>query len=338
MAPLRARDEPRPRRSMTISDYMGDLERELRRRRAPRARLLRETEDHLHDLSAELAADGLGHEQAEARAVTQFGAAATIAARFAEATASTAAHRAVTVTVAAFIAYTGVFVAFATAASPLLRDFPQGAGSFLGLQLAAVALGVACVRSLRWRGAVAAPTAEVTAIARALSVAGVVLLGAAAAELAVAVSRPAGVIAWSDGRRLTLTFAAALAVLLLSAIAAAVRAAAHAHAVHSLPSRRVDSNAAALLADDVETLLARARLPQASRTLRGLLAHPWPATLALAALAFVAVSAAGVVSSGRAGLAGAVALAAAEASMIVFGFVAFGRTLGLRDAAPRRAR
>jgi len=322
---------------MTISDYMGDLERELRRRRAPRARLLRETEDHLHDLSAELAADGLGHEQAEARAVTQFGAAATIAARFAEATASTAAHRAVTVTVAAFVAYTGVFVAFATAASPLLRDFPQGAGSFLGLQLAAVALGVACVRSLRWRGALAAPTAEVTAIARALSVAGVVLLGAAAAELAVAVSRPAGVIAWSDGRRLTLTFAAALAVLLLSAIAA-VRAAAHAHAVHSLLNRRVDSNAAALLADDVETLLARARLPQASRTLRGLLAHPWPATLALAALAFVAVSAAGVVSSGRAGLAGAVALAAAEASMIVFGFVAFGRTLGLRDAAPRRAR
>jgi HAAS len=322
---------------MTINDYMADLERELRRRRALRARLLRETEDHLHDLCAELAADGLAHEQAEARAVTQFGAAATIAARFAEATASTTAHRAVTVTAAAFVAYTGVFVAFATAASPLLRDFPQGAGSFLGLQLAAVALGVAFVRSLRWRGALAAPTAEVTAIARALSVAGVVLLGAAAAEVAVAVSRPAGVIAWSDGRWLTLAFAAALAVLLFSAIAA-VRAAAQAHAVHSLPSGRVHSNAAALLADDVETLLARARLPQASRALRGLLAHPWPATLALAVLAFVAVSAAGVVSSGRAGLAGAVALAAVEASMIVFSFVAFGRTLGLRDAARRRAR
>ena len=220
LAPLRARDEPRPRRSMTISDYMAELERELRRRRAPRARLLRETEDHLHDLCAELAAGGLAHEQAEARAVAQFGAAATIAARFAEATASTTAHRAVTVTAAAFVAYTGVFVAFATAASPLLRDFPQGAGSFLALQLAAVALGVAFVRSLRWRGAPAAPTAELTAIARALSVAGVVLIGAAVAEAAVAVSRPAGVIAWSDGRWLTLAFAAALAVLLLAAIAA----------------------------------------------------------------------------------------------------------------------
>ena len=323
---------------MTIDEYVAELESELRRRRAPRARLLRETEDHLHDLCAELAAGGLAHEQAEARAVTQFGAAATIAARFAEATASTTAHRAVTVTAAAFVAYAGVFVAFATTASPLLRDFPQGAGSFLALQLAAVALGVAFVRSLRWRGELAAPTAELTAMARALSVSSVVLIGAAVTEATVAVSRPAGVIAWSDGRRLTLAFAATLAVLLLSAIAA-LRAAAQAQAVHSLPSRHVHSSAAALLADDVETLLARAGLPQAaSRTVRGLLAHPWAATLALAALAFVALSAAGVASSGRAGLAGAAALAAVEASLIVFSFGAFGRTLGLRDTARHRAR
>jgi hypothetical protein len=321
---------------MTINDYMVDLERELRRRRAPGARLLQETEDHLHDLCAELAADGLTYDQAEARAVTQFGAAATIAARFAEATASTTVHRAVTVTAAAFLAYTGVFVAFATAASPLLRDFPQGACSFLALQLAAVALGVAFVRSLRWRGALAAPTAELAAIARALSVACTALIGAAVAETAVAVSRPAGVIAWSHGRWLTLVFAAALAVLVLSAIAA-VHAAAQAQAVHSLPRRLIHSGAAALLADDLETLLTRARLTNASRTLRGLLAHSWPATLALAALAFVAVSAAGVVSSGRAGLVGAVVLAAVEASAIVVSFLAFGRTLGLRDAARQRA-
>jgi hypothetical protein len=321
---------------MTINDYMVDLERELRRRRAPRARLLRETEDHLHELCAELTADGLSHEQAEACAVTQFGAAATIATRFAEATASTTAHRAVTVTAGAFVAYTGVFVAFATAGSPLLRDFPQGAGSFLALQLAAVALAVAFVRSLRWRGALAAPTAELTAIARALSVAGAVLIGAAVTEAAVAVSRPAGVIAWSHGRWMTLAFAAAVFVLLLSSVAA-VRAAAKAQAVRSLPSRHVHS-AAALLVDDVDALFARARLPRASRMLRGLLAHPWPATLALAAFAFVAVSAAGVVSSGRAGLGGAAALAATEATLIIFSFLAFGRMLGLRDAARHRAR
>jgi hypothetical protein len=153
----------------------------------------------------------------------------------------------------------------------------------------------------------------------------------------VAVSRPAGVIAWSQGRWLTVVFAAALAALLLSAIAA-VRAASRAQAVHSMSSRHLQSSAAELLADDVETLLARARLPEASRIVRGLLAHPWPATLSLAALAFVAVIAAGVVSSGRAGLDGAAALAAVEASLIVFSFVAFERTLGLRDARRHRPR
>jgi hypothetical protein len=322
---------------MTIDDYIGELEHELRRRRAPRARLLKETEDHLHDVCAELTADGLAHEQAEARAVTQFGAAATIAARFAEATASTTAHRAVTVTAAAFVVYASVFVAFATAASPLLRDFPQGAGSFMALQLAAVALGVASVRALRWRGSQAAPTAELTAITRALSVAGVVLIGAGVAEAAVALSRPAGVIAWSDGRGLTLAFAAALTLLLVSMVIA-VRAAAQAQAVNALPTRQEHSSSAALLADDVENLLARARLQRASRALRPCFAHPWPTTLALAALAFVAVSAAGLATSGRDGVAGATELAFIEASLIVLSFVAFGRTLGLRDAARHKAR
>jgi len=322
---------------MTIDDYLAELERELRRRHAPRARLLSEAEDHLRDLSAELAADGLAVEQAEARAVTRFGGAATIAARFAEATASTSAHRAVTVAAAAFVAYAGVVVAFATAASPLFRDFPQGAGSFLALQPAALALGVALVRSLRWRGVPATPTAELTAIARALSVAAAALIGAAVAEAAVALTRPAGVIAWSHGRWLTLAFAAAFAVLLLSSIAA-VRAAVQARAVDSPPTRHAHDGAAALLADDVETLLARARLPQASLVVRGLLAHQWQATVALAALAFVAVSAAGALSSGRAGLAGAAALAAVEASLVVFSFAAFGRPLGLREPARHRTR
>jgi len=321
---------------MTIAEYMAELERELRRRRAPRARLLKETEEHLHDLRAELVAAGLAPDQAEARAVARFGAAATIAARFAEATASTTAHRAVTVIAAAFMAYAGVFVAFATAASPLLRDFPQGAASFFALQLAAVALGVGLLRSLRWRGATAAPTAELTAIARALSVACIVLIGAAVAEAAVAVSRPAGIIAWSHGRWLTLAFAAALVVLLLSSIAA-VRTAAQTHAAHSLPSRQIHRSAAALLADDLEALLARARLPHAARIPRGLLAHPWPATLALAALAFVAVCVASVVSRGRASLTGATVLAAVEAMLIVCSFAAFGRTLGLHDPARHRS-
>jgi len=106
---------------MTIIDYLADLERELRRRRALRVRVLHEVEDHLRDLCAELVAGGYPHDQAEARAVNQFGAAATVAARFAEATASTTAHHSVTLTAAAFASYAGVFVAFATSASPVLR-------------------------------------------------------------------------------------------------------------------------------------------------------------------------------------------------------------------------
>jgi hypothetical protein len=319
---------------MTITDYLAELERELRLRRAPRVRLLREVEDHLRDLCAELVADGHASDRAEARAVRQFGAAATVAARFAEATASTTAHRSVTIAVAAFAAYAGVFIAFATAASPLLRDFPQGAASFFGLQLAAVALLVAAVRSLRWRGEVAPPAAELKAITRGLAVACVALIGAAAAEGAVALSRPAGVIVWSDGRWLTVAFAAAVGVLLLSTLSAA-RAGAQAQAVEVLPSVRAHSTATALLTEDVDALLGRASLSWVGQALRALLAHSWAATFTLAALAFVAVSLAGVADSDGSGLAGAAVLGALEASLILVSFLALGRTLGLRDAARR---
>jgi hypothetical protein len=125
--------------------------------------------------------------------------------------------------------------------------------------------------------------------------------------------------------------------LLLAAIGV-VRAGAQAQAVHAMPSRREHSSAAALLADDVEALLSRSRLLRASRAPRALLEHPWTATLALAALAFVAVGAAGIATSRRAGVAGATALAFVEASLIILSFVAFGRMLGLRDAARHTAR
>jgi hypothetical protein len=320
---------------MTIDDYLDQLERELRRRRAPAPRLLREAEDHLHDLAGEHVAAGLEPERAEAQAVEQFGAAATVAARFAEATASTEAHRAVGLSLVAFAAYAGVFVAFGTVASPLLRDFPQGAASFFALQVAAVALIVAAVRSLRWRGAAAMPTSELRAIAHALSGASVALVGAALAEGAVALTRPAGVIAWSNGRWLTLAFAAALGVLLLSAVAA-VRSGAQAQATAALPSRRTHRSAVELLGEDVDALMERARMPGASRrAVRALLAHPWRATLAVAAAAFLAVSATGFAESGSSGLSGAAVLGAVEASLVIVSFLAFGHLLGLRERQPQ---
>src|SRR4051794_27114223 len=120
---------------MTIDHYLRELERELRLRRAPRARLLTELREHLGDLSAELAADARSHADAESQAVARFGAAANVAARFPQATASTTAHRAVNAAAVAVVGYAGVLVMFATA-SPLLRDFPQGATSFFAFQLA----------------------------------------------------------------------------------------------------------------------------------------------------------------------------------------------------------
>jgi hypothetical protein len=309
---------------VTIGDYLVELERELSRRRAPRARLLREAAEHLRDLAEEFAGE-VPREQAEARAVRQFGAAATVAARFALATASTAARRAVAATAAAFVAYAGVYVAFATAASPLLRDFPQGAPTFFALQLAGVALVVASVRSLRWRRELAAPAAELTAIGRAVALATVALVAAVGGEAAVALSRPAGVVVWNDGRWLTLAFTGVLVVSLLAALASA-RAAAQAQAVDALPREA----RAALRADDVDELLRRARLAALARSARALLAHPWLATVAIAALAFVTVIAVGVAGSGASALVGAAVLGAVEASLIVVCFAAFGGLLGLR--------
>jgi hypothetical protein len=312
---------------MTIDDYLSELERELRLRRAPRARLLAEVEGHLRDLSAELAADEHSPADAESQAVARFGDAATVAARFAQATASTTAQRAVNAASAALVGYAAVLVIFATA-SPVLRDFPQGAASFFAFQLATVSLGVALVRSLRWRGQVAAPTTALVAIARAVAVATIALVVAGVAEAAVALSRPAGVIPWSEGRWLTLAFAAA-GVGVVAATLAALRASAQAAAVATLPSQ--DMNRATLL-DDFDALAEKARLPQvARRGAAALLVHPWSATLLVAAAAFGTMTAVGAAGD-HGSLAGSSVLGGIEAAVIVAAFAAFGHLLGLRSA------
>ena len=315
---------------MTIAAYLEQLERELRLRRAPRLRLLEEVDHHLRDLADELAGDGLSRTQAEERAIARFGDATTVAAGFAEAAASTTTRRAVRAAVAAFVGYAVLVVAFATAASPLLRDFPQGAASFLAIQVAAVALAVAGVRSLRWRGVVAAPSGELAAIARCLFVVCCALLAAGVCEAGVALSRPAGVIAWSDGRWLTLGFAVAVLLLLLSGLSAA-RAAAQASAVAALPTRR-ERTCAESLAANVDALLRGTRLPAVRRIALTALARPWQTMSLTAVAAFLAVTAAGF----RDGLAGAVVLGAFETTAIVVAFVTLGRMLGLRKEPRER--
>jgi hypothetical protein len=317
---------------MTIAAYLEELERELRLRRAPRVRLLEEVDHHLRDLAGELAGGGLSQAQAEERAIARFGDATTVAAGFAEAAASTTTRRAVRAAVASFAGYAVVFVAFGTAASPLLRDFPQGAASFFAIQVAAVALAVAAVRSLRWRGVAAAPSGELAEIARCLFVVCVVLLAAGVCEAGVALSRPAGVIAWSEGRWLTLGLAVAVLLLLVSGLSAA-RAAAQASAVAALPMRRERTRAESLV-DNVDVLLRGTRLPAVRRIALTALARPWQTMSLTAATAFLAVTAAGF----REGLAGAVALGAFETTAIMVSFLALGGLLGLREGATRSRR
>jgi hypothetical protein len=314
---------------MTIVSYLGELERELRLRRAPRGRLLQEVEHHLRDLADELAGSGLSRAQAEERAIERFGDAASVAAGFAEATASSTARRAVGAAAAAFAGYSVIAVAFATAASPLLRDFPQGAASFFAIQVAAVALAVAAVRSLRWRGVVAAPSGELAAISRCLLVACLALLAAGVCEAGVALSRPAGVVAWTEGRWLTIGFAASVVLVLMSGLSAA-RAGAQATAVVALPTRRERTRAESLAAD-VDALLRATRLPAARRVAHAALARPWRTMTLTAVAAFLAVTAVGFSD----GLAGAAVLGAVETAAIVVGFVTLGGLLGLRERPTR---
>lgn len=323
----------------TITAYLAELERQLRRRRAPRSRLLREVEDHLHDAVDELTAGGVARADAEARAVRRFGAAASVAAHIAAAAASTTAHRCVDLAGVAFVSYVAGLLAFAGSASSEARDFPQGAPSFFAIQLAAVALALALVRSWRWRSQVAVPRAELTFLARALVLCVGALATAAGGETLLALTRPAGVVVWDAAQWSTLGFVATAVVVLLAALGA-VRAAAQAAAIGALPDDDArDRRGATMLLDDVVALTPRVSLSFSSR-LGALhpLRHPWRVASLLAALAFVAVT--GVQLVGSDGLhhasvgGGAALLGLLEAVAIIGCFALFGRFLGLRDAAP----
>jgi hypothetical protein len=324
----------------TITAYLAELEQQLRRRRAPRARLLREVEGHLDDTVEELTASGVARADAEAEAVRRFGAAANVAARFAAAAASTTAHRAVDLASVAFVGYVASFLAFASSASSAVRDFPQGAPSFFAIQLAAVALGVAFVRSWRWRSQLAVPRAELTFLARALALGVAALAMSAVGETLLALTRPAGVVVWDAAHWLTLGFAAAAVVVLVAALGT-VRAAAQVAAVGALPgdSDARDRRGAAMLLDDVVALTPRLPLSPSFR-LNALhpLRHPWRLVSLLAAHAFVAVTGVQLVSSEglhhASIIGGATLLGLFEAVAIIGCFALFGRFLGLRDAGP----
>jgi uncharacterized protein YukE len=161
-----------------VAAYVHELARELRMRRAPRRRLLAEVEDHLRSTADELAAVGRSAAEAEREAVARFGAAAEVAHGFAHATASSTARAALAWAGAAFLAYGATALLFIATAPSWLRalviDEERLRLVANGALIAVLAVGVG-----------------------------------AAAELLVALTRPAAA-PWSDASALIATFAASL--------------------------------------------------------------------------------------------------------------------------------
>jgi hypothetical protein len=303
-----------------IADYLDRLELELRLKRAPRRRLLAEVEDHLRDSASELGAD-LSPAEAERRAVERFGAAATVARHFAQTVAASSALRSSYLLGAAFVAYAATVMLFALTAGPEFADFPQGAPSTLALQVMGVAFAVTFVRTVRWRRSPLVPEDRL----RLLANGAVVGIGAGVCGLAlealVALTRPAGVLPWSDQLLVAATFAVAAATTLVAAVAAAA-AAFRSSLLASLPGSEVGGRGALpTLVDDVGDVLPGARRPLAALFSR-------PAVL----LCLVTVLAFGAVASSATP---ALALGLLEATAIVAGYLLLGRSLGLRSGEAR---
>jgi len=315
-----------------IDEYLGELTRRLRLCRAPGKRLVLEVEDHLREATAEAVAVGVPPVVAEQQAVERFGDAADVAARFAEAAALTVAKRSVAAAALAVVAYAGVAAAFAIAASPLMRDFPQGAPTFFGLQLALVALGAAWVRVLYWRRELAMPATELRVVTRSTSIATASVLFAAVLEAALALARPAGFIAWSEAPALVVAVGCAFVLAAASAIVA-TRASAQRHALDALPRSRRRKPAEQPRDHGRGARAAAAILSTVER-------RPWTAAITAAMFAVALVAAMNLAGSDSAHhasiLSGAVVAGSVEAGAIIVGFAAFSRMLGLREPVVRR--
>jgi hypothetical protein len=308
-----------------IARYLDQLDRELRVKRAPRRRLLAEAADHLHSAADELEAPSVARVEAERQAVERFGAAAVVARRFAHAVASTGARSALAWVAAAYAAYAAAAFVFVVSAPAWLRDFPQGAPSALGLQVATLALALSGVRALRCRGELLIDEQRLRLIGNGLAVATLALAGGAACELLLAVTRPAAA-PWHDAVAVIAVYAVAAAAALVAAFVA-VGALARTRLLSSLPrARGGELGDTALLVDDVAA---------AAPTLRPLVVaittRPLPGCAGIAAIAFMAL--AGLDLLDASSLTGAVATGLFEAAAVVAAYLGLSRALGLR--APR---
>lgn len=316
--------------SGAIDSYLDQLDVELRLTRAPRRRLLAEVEDHLRASAAEIAAD-TGVEGAELRAVERFGSAAAVARGFAVAVAATSARRSTHSLGLAFAAYVVACLLFASTASSEFADFPQGAPSALALQFAAVAVAVSLVRALRWRGSTDTPEDRIRFLANGSVIGAAALAVGLGCETAIALTRPAGVLPWQNLPLVALAFSVAIGAALVAGLTAAA-AASRTSGLTAVPGARPLVRAPVpTLADDAGALVPRARRP-----VTALLERPRLLVTAVAAVALggtLISQVGGQPFTHHASIAlPALALAAVEALCVLVGYLALGRSLGLRRA------
>lgn len=316
--------------SGAIDSYLERLDVELRLNKAPRRRLLAEVEDHLRASAAEIAAD-TGAEEAELRAVERFGSAATVARGFAVSVAATSARRSTYSLGLAFSAYVVACLLFASTASSQFADFPQGAPSALALQVVAVAFAVSLVRTLRWRGSTDTPEDRIRFLANGSVIGAAAVAVGIAGETVVALTRPAGVLPWRELPLVAIAFGAAVGAALLAGFAAAA-AASRTSALRAVPGiRPLTRDSLPTLVDDVVALV-----PHARRPVTALFERPRLLMTVFAAVALVGVFVSQV--GGRpfthhaSILLPALALAALEALCVLAGYLAIGRSLGLRGS------
>jgi len=313
-----------------IADYLDRLDGELRLQRAPRRRLLAEVEDHLRSSALETGADVCEHE-AERAAVERFGAAATVARRFAHTVAATSARRSVGRLGVAFAAYVAASAAFMATADPQFADFPQGAPSALALQIAAVAVAVSLIRSRRWRDSTLVPDDRIRFLANGAAIGATSLALGLLCEAIVAATRPAGVLPW-DGVPLVATLFAVSTLAALVAAFSAAAAAFRSSTLAALPGTEEGNGALPGLVDDLGALV-----PPARRLVAAAFARPRPLVGGVAASALTAVIVSQILGHDFAHHASialpALALGLLEAALILAGYMTLGRPLGLRGGA-----
>ena len=308
-----------------IDAYLDRLDRELRMKRVPRRRLLAEAEDHLRS-SAEELAETVPPEDAAQIAVQRFGAAALVARRFAQAGASRTARRSFGLTSIALVLYGAATVVFAATAAPQFDDFPQGAPTALAGQVAVAVLTITAIRTLRWRREPVLPEDRLRLIANGSVIASAALFSGLLLEAAVALTRPAGVLPWSEAPLVLVLFtvsAVAASMASLVAVVASVRSS----TLAAVPGGESDPDLT-LSADFVELFPSLHGVGEIT------FARPRRLVAVVAALAFCATTASqwfGTDVSEHASIVlPGLVLGVGEVAAIVTGYVLFGRRLGIR--------